>query len=548
MLLALGAVSANRAAAASVSGVVRDSAGVPQIGAEVEVLNAGLDVVASTYTNAEGRFLIASIAPGRYILKAIGPSFLPSQRENVRVRRSTVVNLTLYTLYEVIQWLPAQPRSGKTPRDDWAWTLRSAANRPLLRWLEDGPLVVDSDGAGRRPRLKARILATGQAGAFGEQGERISSTVEDTPSDSRELLARVDFAPNSDAGLESMLGFRQDLGLAGSVESVAAVTVQPEIVSGGSAGLDEFSVRSTETMNLGDTLDVEFGSNAAMGRMAGLPSGTATAILPYATAAWHDGAATVQYRLATMANNLAASVDEVAAGMPALAVRSGDLTIEHGLYQEIGWRRQTDASTVSVSVFSGRVENPVLEAQGSFTPGGTPLAVLFDPMSSLLRAAGPAYRSTGVALSLERRLPGQSRVRLRYASGSALVMPALPQAPALASVLASANAHHAQTYSITLSGTVDGTRTQWRASYSWQPDDTITAVEPFAQSMDEPYLNLQFRQPVRLLRDGSASLDALLDLSNLLAQGYRPYLLSDGTLLLFAQQQRGIRAGVAFTF
>ncbi len=140
----------------------------------------------------------------------------------------TIVNLTLNTLYEVMQWLPAEPRSRSSQQDDWAWTLRSAANRPLLRWLEDGPLVVVSDGSGAAPKLKARLMATGQAGTFGESGERVSASVEDTPSNSRELLARVDFAPHSDGAMESMLGFRQDLGFAGSVQSVAAVALHPE--------------------------------------------------------------------------------------------------------------------------------------------------------------------------------------------------------------------------------------------------------------------------------------------------------------------------------
>ena len=236
VLIALGTAPLYGAASASVSGLVRDSAGVPQIGAEVQLLGPDLSVIASVYTNGEGRFLISSLTPGRYILKAMGPSFLPSQRENVRVHAGTVVNLTLYTLYEVIQWLPAQPRSGNAQKDDWAWTLRSAANRPLLRWLEDGPLIVDSEGSGATPKLKARLMATGQAGTFGENGERFSTAVEETPSSSRELLARVDFASGSDAGMESMLGFHQDLGFAGSVQSVAAVSIDPEVVSGGDAG------------------------------------------------------------------------------------------------------------------------------------------------------------------------------------------------------------------------------------------------------------------------------------------------------------------------
>jgi hypothetical protein len=40
----------------------------------------------------------------------------------------------------------------------------------------------------------------------------------------------------------------------------------------------------------------------------------------------------------------------------------------------------------------------------------------------------------------------------------------------------------------------------------------------------------------------------LLDLRNLLAEGYRPYLLSDGSLVIFAQEQRGFNAGLAFNF
>jgi hypothetical protein len=249
VLFVFGTASAFGAATASVSGLVRDSTGVPQIGAEVQLLRPDMSVVASVYTDSAGRFVLSSLVPGRYALKAMGSYFLPSLREDVRVRGAVVVNLTLNTLYEVIQWLPAQPRANSSEKDDWAWTLRSAANRPLLRWLEDGPLVVVRDGPGAAPKLKARLMATGQAGTFGESGERFSTTVEDTPSGSRELLARVDFAPDSDAGMESMLGFRQDLGMAGSVQSVAAVTVLPEVEGAGDRGLDEAAVRSFETMH-----------------------------------------------------------------------------------------------------------------------------------------------------------------------------------------------------------------------------------------------------------------------------------------------------------
>jgi carboxypeptidase family protein len=553
VLIALGTASLCGAATASVSGLVRDSAGVPQIGAEVQLLGPGLSVVASVYTNGEGRFLISSLTPGRYILKAMGPSFLPSQRENVRVHTGTIVNLTLYTLYEVIQWLPAEPRSGNAQKDDWAWTLRSAANRPLLRWLEDGPLIVDSEGSGARPKLKARIMATGQAGTFGENGERFSTAVEDTPSSSRELLARVDFAPDSDGGMESMLGFHQDLGFAGSVQSVAAVSINPEVESSSNQGLEEASVRSSETMHFGESVDgesvdAEVGSDAVAGRLEGASPSTVTALLPYATVAWHDGASSVRYRMATMVPDQAGSTSEAAVWLPALAERNGALTIAHGMHQEIGWERQTDASGVSVLLYSDRVDNPVLEAQGQFAPGEAPAAVLIDKASNLMRAAGPAYSTTGMQATMRHRLPGGSQVLFSYATGNALVMQALPQASTLPDVLSSAHSRHMQTFAISLSGTLDGTGTQWRASYTWQPDDAVTAVAPFAQEMAEPFLNLHFRQPIRITRDGAQGLEALIDMRNLLAEGYQPYVLSDGSLILFAQDQRSFRAGLAFTF
>ena len=46
-------------------------------------------------------------------------------------------------------------------------------------------------------------------------------------------------------------------------------------------------------------------------------------------------------------------------------------------------------------------------------------------------------------------------------------------------------------------------------------------------------------------RDGA---NPAVDLRNLLAEGYQPFLTSDGTHLVFAQAQRSIGGGLAFTF
>jgi hypothetical protein len=563
-LVALGSATgvcapAHGLAAGSVSGVVRDTGGVPQIGAVVQLLRPDLTVLAVVYTDSEGWFTIPSVLPGKYALKAMGTSFLPSLRENVRVRTTTVVNLTLNTLYEAMQWLPSQPRSTDAQPDDWKWTLRSAANRPLLRWLEDGPLVVVSDGTGKTPKLKARLMATGQMGTFGESGERITSAAEETPSNSRELLARVDFAPETDGGMESMLGFRQDLGFAGSVQSVAAVTIHPEVDAGDAAGVDEAAIRSWEDLNLGDEFESEVGSTQVLAHSFGTSGSTVATMLPMVSAGYREGNSTLRYRLATaLPARQGADETEARAWMPELSMRNGKLAMERGLHQEIGWERRTDTSGMSVVVFADHLDNPVVEAMTRFGNGGSSPAailpaVLFDPASWLMRAAGPNFSTAGVLASVERRLPGGNLIRVSYANGDALVMAStgaqsVGSTAGLAQALAAVHPRRAQTYALSVSGTLDGTGTRWRASYRWQPEDTVTSVAPYEANAAEPYLNLHLRQPIRRCGDGLGGFEALLDVRNLLGQGYRPYLMSDGSLLVFAQQQRGFQGGLAFTF
>ena len=554
VLIALGSVPVYASAPGTVSGVVRDSSGVPQIGAEVELLRPDLTVIASVYTNTAGRFVISSVQPGRYAIKALGSSFLPSLREDVRVRTSTVVNLTLNTLYEVVQWLPSEPRSGNERPDDWKWTLRSAANRPLLRWLEDGPLVVVSDGAGGSPKLKARLVATGQQGAFGESGERVSAGIEETPSNSRELLAQVDFDPGSNAGMESTLGFRQDLGFAGSVESVAAMSLHPEIDTAGSEGLDEAAIRSSETINLGDEWEAQAGSTQILARFAQDSPNTIFAALPFATLGWRNGDNTFRYRTATAVPSSQDADDREAHSLlPRLSMRDGQLQLEHGLHQEIGWERRTDNSSVAVLVFADSIDNPVMEAMErnsahNSAPTSFGAQLLFDPASGIVRAAGPRFSTTGMAANVEHKLPRGNQVRVSYANGGAVVLPATVQPVGLSQLLATAHARRAQTCSISLSGTLDGSGTRWRATYRWQPEGTVTSVASFSRDGADPYLNLQFRRPIHMARDGEGGIEALLSLRNLLAQGYRPYILTDGSMLVFAQDQRGISGGLAFNF
>ncbi len=88
--------------------------------------------------------------------------------------------------------------------------------------------------------------------------------------------------------------------------------------------------------------------------------------------------------------------------------------------------------------------------------------------------------------------------------------------------------------------------THWQASYRWQPEVYIYQRCAVRVECRGALLEHSAAAAIHSRSDGTGGLQALIDLRNLLAQGYRPYLLSDGSLLFFAQDQRGItrRAGV----
>jgi hypothetical protein len=75
--LALPVLAADRPGSASISGYVRSAAGVPQMGAMVEVLGSAAHSL-RVFTNANGCYAAAALLPGVYNIEPYFPSFCPS--------------------------------------------------------------------------------------------------------------------------------------------------------------------------------------------------------------------------------------------------------------------------------------------------------------------------------------------------------------------------------------------------------------------------------------------------------------------------------------
>src|SRR5208283_5190649 len=156
-------VTAAGATPGSITGYVRNSAGVAQMGATVQLL--GTDGQSEVvYTDAKGFFTLSGLLPGSYDVRVSAPSFLPALREDVALAAgaSKVLNITLNTLFEAIRMLPELKHS--TDEDDnWKWTLRSTANRPILRFEAGAPVVVESAAQDRSMKGTLAFMAGGSS-------------------------------------------------------------------------------------------------------------------------------------------------------------------------------------------------------------------------------------------------------------------------------------------------------------------------------------------------------------------------------------------------
>jgi Carboxypeptidase regulatory-like domain len=554
----VAAFAAATVASGSVAGVVRDAEGTPQIGIVVELLRGDATLAARVFTDRKGSYSIASVLPGQYALKAMGGSFIPTLKQNLRIRTNTVVNLTLNSLYDLIQFVPQQ-RVRSRRDDDWAWTLRSAESRPLLRWQEDGSPILVWDGSaetrqGSSNKRRVQLQAAAGGKRFGAGGQQATMAMQQNTSARRRVAMSAETAPGASGAMDAMIGFRQEMANSGlgssAVQTLAAVMVDPEAGAGGQQGLETAALRTWESLQLVNDLEAEAGSDQVLARVG--DGSEVMAALPFASLTLHHGQSAMEYRLATARTaDPGASESLPGTWLPVVSERNGALVLEHGLHQELGWSTSAGPAEMQLVIYGDNIENPMIEASGRLSAGvDAGQWMLVDGASGLLRAAGPNYSTAGMLASVESRLPGHNRVKLSYASGDALVMQASAKPMDVASILQGAHARRAQMYSVVLTGTADGTGTRWRASYRWQPDSTVTEVAPFAVDASEPYLNVSIRQPIRICGqgDGPGGLEVQVDLRNLLAEGYEPFLTSDGSHLYFAQAQRSIRGGLAFNF
>ena len=548
--LALPALAADRSG--SISGYVRSATGVPQMGAMVEVLGSAAHNL-KVFTDENGFYSASGLLPGVYSVKAYSPLFLPALRERVGLRPGTsvLVNLKLSGLFEAIQ-LPAM--RGPADDDDWKWVLRSASNRPILRMLPDGSLTSAAESGSDKHDLKGTLsfVAGSASGGFGS-----SSDMNTGFSVERSLFSSGTVALQGNIGYN---GGSPNTVLRASYTRALANGSKPEMaftmrrlaapgVNGYGTALQAMALSASDEFSLGDILELRFGSELQTIQFLG----RVTAFRPFGSADLHVSRNTVlEYRYATSEPNgrMEKGFDSAPADLsesgPRVSMASFSSTVERAHHHELSLSHRVGDTNLQVAMYSDRVSDPALTGVGDASVEGGD--VLPDIYSETFTYRGKDLDARGMRVVLQRKVASDLTATLDYGYGGVLDLSSTNIA--LQDARRDTYLRNRHTASAKFSGTLPGVHTRWITSYRWISGQALTPVDMFNQSagQSDPYLNVFLRQPIPGTGFLPGHMDAVVDIRNLLAQGYVPVMGQDGRTVYLVQSARTVRGGVAFTF
>ncbi len=532
----------------AISGYVRDASGTPQMGAVVEIAGSAARTL-TVFTDGVGFFSVTNLLPGVYSVKVSAPSFLPSLNEKVGLQPGTSLRLNI-TLNTLLNAMRVGPLRGTADDDDWKWTLRSVANRPVLRVFDDPAASAEQQGHDLKASLS--FLAGSAAGGYGS-GSDMSTAFS---------VQRSIFSA-SRVGLSGNVGYGDSLPTAvlrvmyshllpdGSGPSMA-VTMRrfaPSDPSLHYAALQALALNAGDDLAVSDVLELKFGSELQTIQFLG----HVTAFRPYGSIDLHTSPNTlVEYDYATSLPNTRAEkgFDSAPADLseadPRVSMANFATRLERAHHQELNLSRRIGKNNIQVAVFSDRVANTALIGTGEVSASGGFL--LPDVYSGTFTYAGDTLRAHGVRVVLQRKLSSDLTATLDYACGDALDLAKPDVELQDAGQWITTQRRHA--LAAKFSGALPATHTRWIASYRWVNGPALTPVDMFNASpgQSDPFLNVFIRQPIPTLGFLPAHMEALVDLRNLLAQGYVPVMGQDGQTVYLVQAARSIRGGVTITF
>jgi hypothetical protein len=546
---------------------VRDSSGIPQLGATVVIVpeTPGMAGSYELLTNTQGIFNGEKLLPGAYSVRVTLAGYLPFLQKHVHISANltTSVKIQLESMFVSIEQLRRAPVATSAEPDDWKWVLRSAPGlRPVLQWDEDGSqsiassvvieqhvqrplgIVALTDGA-RRPASISNVAAAPSTAFAYDQ--RIGG------------WNHIVFAGQVTPDEESPAGGIATVWLpTGSADRGPSTTMVLREAKVGASGLTFRGVRldQAETLALGDRFVVHAGGEYVLVGL-GTPASDLRARVKLETRVTQNWYVDVVYAALPNGTIPHDSLSAELAGtdtpgvlvdalnqldtFPALLLRKGRPVLESGRHEELAVERKLGGKGVlQVAAFHDDNSHIAIFGRGNALPAAE---YFQDFFSKGFAYDGGAASDWGGRVALKEKLSEDLEMTAIYAFSGALV-PVAEMEGGLREGLRNAQR---QSVAMKVTARVPQSETRLSVGYKWINDAALSRVDPYGEAAYQmsPFLNVGVRQPLPKIWFGR--LEANAECDNLLAQGYVSVNTRDGQLLL-VPAFRSFRGGLSWQF
>jgi hypothetical protein len=559
-------IGANRSAAQAKSvsgklaGVVRDTAGTPQMGASVEVIPEATGILSTVdlLTNTQGIFRGERLAPGFYSVRVTLAGFLPSLEKHVRITANltTIVRVQLESMFTSLEQLRRQPVAVNMETDDWKWVLRSASvTRPVLQWIDEDnadPADAHADSRGSQPHMQLEFT----------EGARRPGSVSNLAS-----------SPATAFAFQQQLGGTSRLVIAGQMsheDEASAGGIATIWLPTGSLGAGPHTALVMREARLGPAgptfrgVRIDQGGTVAFGDRMALRYGGEYVLVGLGTAASSirprlelDTRISEMWRAALIyasqpdtpgalepgegeQGSLTAALNELDA-FPALLRRRGHPALQGGTHEELAAERKLGTSgKLQIAAFHDDNRHVAIFGRGNNLPAAD---YFQDYFSNGFAYDGGTSSSWGGRVALRQKLDGDLELTTVYSFAGALV-PGEAGDDVLRDTLRTAARH---SLGANISARVPHLGTKVNAGYKWISGVTVARLDGYGESLFqlEPYVHVGVRQA--LPKFGPGRWEAIADCNNLLAQGYVTLNSRDGRAVL-VPAFRSFRGGLSLQF
>ncbi|MEK7404422.1 MAG: carboxypeptidase regulatory-like domain-containing protein [Acidobacteriota bacterium] len=561
----------------SIVGVVRDGAGIPQMGAAVVLYNRSERPLQRALTDEKGMFGFAALVPDVYAIRITLASFLPALKRNIAVQpgMQSLLNVNLASVFSSIELVYNAPRNGLMS-DEWKWVLRSSSStRPVLRFLPD--FSEPARRAGGSPvfsemRGMVKVSAGDQGhlsslGAEPDLGTAFALATSVFGSNQFQVSGNLGYSANTGIPAAAFrTSFRRQLADGQSPE--VRVTMRQLYLplragaswlngqQGGAPALRTLSATLLDRTQITGQVLLEYGfsmdSVTFLDRL--------NYFSPYARLTYDGGdSGVVQAAYASgippaelfgEGLNQAEFEQDLAALalFPRVSLRGGRARVQRSETLELGYRISFGSRTYSAAAYQERVSNAALTMAGAGLLASADLLPDLFSNSWILNAG--EYSKPGYVASVTQNLGERLDLALAYGSGGVLTagrtVLETGSPDELRSILRRGRRH---SLTARLSGVAPRAGTQFVGSYQWASLRSLTPAHMFlTQRVREGLgMNLLVRQPIPAFGALPGRLEATADLRNLLAQGYVP-LSSYGRRTYLVHTPRSLRGGLSFIF